>query len=130
MRTGFISLRLSIAGFIVPFIFVYEPAMLLINPTGLPVNATEFPFAAVMDILIVTISSAIAVIAISAAVEGYIKTHLGVITRIILGVGSLLLIVPELVTDIIGYVIIFVIYAWNYIKGRKGPEVALETRSG
>ena len=39
MRTGFISVRLSLAGFIVPYIFVYQPAMLLINPAGLPMNA-------------------------------------------------------------------------------------------
>jgi TRAP transporter 4TM/12TM fusion protein len=125
MRTSLISLRLSIAGFIVPFIFVYEPAMLLIDPTGLPANATDFPFAAILDIMIVGISSAIAVIAISAAVEGYIRTNLSVITRLILGMGSILLIVPDLLTDIIGYVIIITIYVLNYIQGKKNPAIAL-----
>lgn len=134
MKTGFISLRLSIAGFIVPFIFVYAPAMLLIDPTGLPANATEFPFAAIPDIIVVLISSSVAVIAISAAVEGYIKTHLSVITRLILGIGSLLLIVPELITDIIGYTIIIAIYLLNYIQSKKEPPAALsqgnKTHSG
>lgn len=125
MRTGFISLRLSLAGFIVPFIFVYEPAMLLIDPAGLPSNATEFPFAAITDILIVSVSAAIAVVAISAAVEGYIKTHLGVINRILLGCGALLLIVPDLLTDLIGYTIILIIFIMNYIKGRNNPSVAV-----
>lgn len=125
MKTGFISLRLSIAGFIVPFIFVYEPAMLLINPAGLPANATEFPFAAIPQIIMVAISSSVAVIAISAAVEGYIKTHLNVITRLILGISSLLLIVPELLTDMIGYTIIIVIFVLNYIKSKKEPPAAV-----
>lgn len=124
MRTGFISLRLSLAGFIVPFIFVYSPAMLLIDPTGLPANATDFPFAAIGDILIVSVSSAIAVVAISAAVEGWIRTRLGVIARILLGAGALLLVVPDLLTDIIGYTIIIAIFVINYVKSGKGPMMA------
>lgn len=130
MKTGFISVRLSIAGFIVPFIFVYEPAMLLINPTGLPPNATEFPFASVIDILIVAVSSAIAVIAISAAVEGYFKTNLGVLSRIILGSGALLLIVPELITDMLGYGIIIIVFIMNYLKGKKEPPVSVAGKTG
>lgn len=121
MRTSLISLRLSLAGFIVPFIFVYEPAMLLINPDGLPTNATEFPLASLADALIVAVSTSIAVIAISAAVEGYIKTNMNVITRIVLGIGAILLVVPEIVTDMIGYALIIGIYVINYIQGRKEP---------
>ncbi|WP_152656784.1 TRAP transporter permease [Oceanobacillus sp. CFH 90083] len=130
MKTGFISLRLSIAGFIVPFIFVYAPAMLLINPDGLPANTTDFPFAAISDIMMVAVSSTIAVIAISAAVEGYIKTHLSIMTRMILGMSSLLLIVPELITDIIGYTIIILIFILNYIKSNKEPSAALPLKEG
>lgn len=124
MKTSLVSLRLSIAGFIVPFIFVYEPALILFDPTGLPVNATEFPFASIADILLVTISSTVAVIAISAAVEGYIRTNLGVLTRIILGAASVLLIVPEMITDIIGISIIVFIYVLNFIKAKKQTNVA------
>ncbi len=125
MKTGFISLRLAIAGFIVPFIFVYEPAMLLIDPSGLPANATEFPFAAIPQILMVAVSSAIAVVAISAAVEGFIHTNLNVLTRLVLGISSLLLIVPEFMTDIIGYPIIILIFVLNYIKSRKETPAAV-----
>lgn len=121
MKTSLFSLRLSLAGFIVPFVFVYEPAMLLINPDGLPTNATEFPLASLADILIVAVSSSIAVIAISAAVEGYIKTNMNIITRIVLGIGAILLVVPEIVTDMIGYALIIGIYVLNYIQGRKEP---------
>ncbi len=73
MKTSIISLRLSVAGFLVPFIFVYDHAMLLIDATGLPANATDFAFASVSDIAIVLVSSTIAVIAISAAVEGILE---------------------------------------------------------
>ncbi|WP_230504340.1 hypothetical protein [Sutcliffiella rhizosphaerae] len=47
--------------------FVYDPAMLLIDTTGLPANATEFAFASVTDIATILVISTIAVVAISAA---------------------------------------------------------------
>lgn len=37
MKTGFQSLKLALAGFIVPFMFIYNPTMLMIDPTGLAV---------------------------------------------------------------------------------------------
>ncbi|CAG9623146.1 TRAP transporter permease [Sutcliffiella rhizosphaerae] len=119
MRTSIISLRLSIAGFLVPFIFVYDHAMLLIDTTGLPANATEFAFASVTDIATILVISTIAVVAISAAVEGYIKTNLGVINRIILGAASIMAIIPEIISSLIGIGIIIVIYALNYMKAKK-----------
>ncbi|WP_413375779.1 TRAP transporter permease [Alkalihalobacillus sp. 1P02AB] len=129
MRTSIISLRLSIAGFLVPFIFVYDHAMLLIDTTGLPANATEFAFASVSDIGLVLVTSTIAVIAISAAVEGYIKANLSVINRIILGAASILAIIPEMMTNFIGIGIIIVIYAFNYMKAKKenDPPVKVES---
>ena len=44
MRTGFQALKLSLAGFIVPFLFVYNPAMLMIDTANVAVNAREFAF--------------------------------------------------------------------------------------
>ncbi|TSB47476.1 TRAP transporter permease [Alkalicoccobacillus porphyridii] len=122
MRTSIISLRLSVAGFLVPFVFVYNHSMLLIDATGLPANTTEFAFASIPDIAFVLITSTIAVIAISAAVEGYIRTNLGVINRLVLGAASVLAIVPEMVSSIIGIAVIIVIYVLNYMKAKKDQD--------
>lgn len=84
MKTGMISVRLSLAGFIVPYLFVYEPAMLMINPSGLPMNAVDFPMASIADIIIVSLTSIVGVIGIGAAIEGYFATHLNMIIRIVL----------------------------------------------
>ncbi|NLY79857.1 MAG: TRAP transporter permease [Lysinibacillus sp.] len=119
MRTGFISIRLALAGFIVPYIFVYAPAMLLIDPTGLPMNATDFPFASIYDILSVTISSIIAVVGIGAAIEGYFKTNINIVLRLFLAAGALLLIIPELYTDIVGMVIVLGIFILNTLQAKK-----------
>ncbi|MEK4254280.1 TRAP transporter permease [Ureibacillus sp. FSL K6-2830] len=119
MKTGFISVRLALAGFIVPYIFVYAPEMLLIDPTGLPMNATEFPFASPLDIIKVTVSSIIGVIGIGAAIEGYFKTNLNIVLRLVLAVGSLLLIIPEFYTDIIGIITVLGIFAFNTFQAKK-----------
>ncbi|MFP3917331.1 TRAP transporter permease [Lysinibacillus telephonicus] len=119
MKTGMISVRLSLAGFIVPYLFVYEPAMLMINPSGLPMNAVDFPMASIADIIIVSLTSIVGVIGIGAAIEGYFATHLNMIIRIVLGVGALLMLIPEPITDIIGTVIVLAVFVMNYVQNKK-----------
>ncbi|MFC4353986.1 TRAP transporter permease [Chryseomicrobium palamuruense] len=119
MRTGFQALRLAIAGFIIPYLFVYNPAMLMIDTTGVATNATEFARPEIMSIVIIVITSVIGILALGAAVEGYYRTHLNLIERLVLGVGALLMIVPEGFTDIIGLVIVVLVAGLNFIKGRK-----------
>lgn len=119
MKTGFIAVRLALAGFIVPYIFVYAPAMLLIDPAGLPMNATEFPFPSLFDVLSVAISSILGVVGIAAAVEGYFKTFINPVLRVVLAAGALLLIIPELYTDIIGAAIVLGIFMLNTLQAKK-----------
>lgn len=119
MRTGFASVRLALAGFIVPYLFVYEPALLLIDPTGLPMNAVDFPFASILDILVVAITSIVGVIGIGAAIEGYFATQINAVLRIILAAGALMMLIPEPITDIIGTVIVLIIFVLNFVQNRK-----------
>ncbi|WP_438804704.1 TRAP transporter permease [Oceanobacillus saliphilus] len=128
MRTGFTALRLALAGFIIPYLFVYNPAMLLIDTTGLPVNATEFPFPPVMEVILITITAIIGIIGLGAALEGYFKTHLNVLLRIVLGAGSLMMIVPETTTDIIGLIAVGAVFILNFMKNRRESN-AVETKS-
>jgi len=125
MKTGFQSLKLALAGFIVPFMFIYNPTMLMIDPTGLAVTAKEFPLPPIMDIAIVALTSITGIIGLSAAVEGYFKGLMNPVTRIILAAGALLLIYPETITDIIGGVLVFGIMAFN-IKANKSNNKPIE----
>ena len=89
MKTGFQSVKLSIAGFIVPYMFVYAPALMLINTTfwgGLQV----------------TVTACIGVALIGVAVEGYLFTNASLLVRFIAGAGALALIDPGLYTDLAG----------------------------
>lgn len=121
MKTGFQALKLALAGFIVPFMFIYNPTMLMIDPTGLAVTAKEFPLPPIIDIIVVVLTSVTGIIGLSAAVEGYFKGLMNPIMRILLAIGALLLIYPEVITDVIGGFIVVGIAILN-IKANKSNK--------
>ncbi|WP_347473988.1 TRAP transporter permease [Acinetobacter thermotolerans] len=124
MRTGFLALRLSLAGFIVPFLFVYNPAMLMIDTTDIAVNAKEFALPAWNVILSITVTSIVGILALGAAVEGYFKASMNWFWRIFLGVGALMMIVPETMTDIIGTIMVIIAIGFNVIQSRKHNQIS------
>ncbi|WP_180159258.1 TRAP transporter permease [Acinetobacter sp. YH12047] len=127
MRTGFLALRLSLAGFIVPFLFVYNPAMLMIDTTDIAVNAKEFALPAWNVILSITVTSIVGILALGASVEGYFKASMNWFWRIFLGVGALMMIVPETMTDIIGTIMVIIAIGFNIIQARKENTATTKT---
>ena len=89
MKTGWQSVRLALAGFIVPFMFVYNPPLLLENVT-------------LLSGLQVVITACTGVVLIAAAAEGYLMGRLNIPMRVLAGVGAFLLIDSGLVTDLAG----------------------------
>jgi TRAP transporter 4TM/12TM fusion protein len=103
MKTGWQSVKLALAGFIVPFMFMYNPQLLLENVTvlgGLQVVAT----------------SCIGVLLIAAAVEGYLRGRLNWMMRGIAALGALLLIDGGSVTDLLGFLCLAVILGIQMMK--------------
>ncbi|MBI3076850.1 MAG: TRAP transporter fused permease subunit [Deltaproteobacteria bacterium] len=88
MHTGFTAWKLALSGFIIPFMFVYGPALLL---QGTPV-----------EVVTAVASSSLGVIVLGAAVMGYFVTELRVWERAALLAASLLLIKVGWITDLIG----------------------------
>lgn len=88
-KTGFIAFRLALSGFLLPFIWVYNPSLLFQG------EWTAVAMAAV--------SAVIGVVALAAAVQGYLfRAHAVWYQRLLLGAGALALIKPGLTTDLIG----------------------------
>ncbi|GAB7140630.1 TRAP transporter permease [Deferribacterales bacterium RsTz2092] len=106
MRTGFASVKLAIAGFIVPFMFIYSPQLLLIN-TGL------------LEGVRVVVGACLGVLLIAMAVEGYFIERIGIFVRIIAAVGALCLIDSGIYSDLIGLGILVVVLASQYMARRK-----------
>jgi TRAP transporter 4TM/12TM fusion protein len=93
MKTGFSSVKLAIAGFIVPYMFIYSPQLLLIDTS-------------IFEGIRVAIGACVGVLMIAVAVEGYFFTKVHPVLRIAAAAGSVCLIDSGLTTDLIGLVIL------------------------
>lgn len=104
-RTGWISCKLALAGFIVPFIFVYKPSILILN-------------SSIGDIAIDTLTLVIAVTTLAAAVEGHIIAKLSWIGRLVLIACAVGFIFPDWMTQgaSLAGLIIVLIYQYNKKK--------------
>ena len=89
LKTGVNASKLGIAAFIIPYVFVLSPQILGIN-------------AGISGVILTTCSSLIGMTGISAAMIGYLTNFLKWWERILLFVGGIMLIDPQLITDAIG----------------------------
>jgi hypothetical protein len=89
MKTGFASVKLAIAGFVVPYMFIYSPQLLLIDT----------PLA---EGLRVAAGACVGVFMIAVATEGYLFTSMNVILRVISFVAAMLLIDSGVKSDLFG----------------------------
>lgn len=124
MKTGFLSLKLALAGFIVPFMFVYNPDMLMIDTRDIAVTAREFVRPHWFNIASVAITAFVGVMALSAALEGYFKTHMAAWQRLFMAIGGLMLIIPETITDIVGITVVIIMCALNIMQAKRETAVA------
>ncbi len=106
MKTAFNASKLAVAAFIVPYMFCFNPAMLLIDTTAI-------------QVVQIAITAFIGIFALAAALEGYCFANMNAIIRIVIAVGGLLLIHPALTTDLIGLILVFASLAFQYILSKK-----------
>src|SRR5699024_6846157 len=112
MRTGFASMKLAIAGFIVPFAFVYNSSLLLIDTD-------------VMTGIIIAITSIVGVIMLGIATEGYMLRSLNWFFIILVLAGAIMLIIPNIYLDLIGVGILVVIFLIQFIANKQS-KVTIE----
>ncbi|MBO1905129.1 TRAP transporter permease [Microvirga sp. 3-52] len=90
-RTGNTAFRLGLGKALVPFVFVYGPAMLIVTP--------EFTLP---SFLFVTAGAVIGIMFLSAAFAGYGLTPMRAWERWLIGLASLPIIAPDAQTTLIG----------------------------
>jgi len=105
-KTGIQAVKLALAGFVVPYIFVFSPQLLLID-----VNA--------LGLVQVIVTAIIGVIALGTAVEGYFYDNLNLVFRALLFASAILLMVSSLMTDLIGLGIFITIFIYSKNKFKK-----------
>lgn len=104
MKTGFTATRLGIAAYIVPYMFVLNPILVLVNVDNL--SAPLFLMMAIKAI----VTALIGMIGLASGSTGFFKTSCQIWERVLLIVGGLMLIDPGTLTDIAGIGIILLIY--------------------
>ncbi|HBY57980.1 MAG TPA: C4-dicarboxylate ABC transporter permease [Candidatus Atribacteria bacterium] len=93
MKTGFIAVRLAVAGFMIPYLFALDPGLMFL--TG-----------SVGHTLVLIVTSLAGVLALGAAAGGYLLDHTKIYERVILMISAIALLRPEILTDIIGIVLL------------------------
>ena len=110
-QTGWEAVRMASPAFIVPFMFVYEPALLTI---GEPL--TVFWRLA---------ASCVGVICLAAGLQGYLRDETKIWERLALLVAAICLIKPGLVTDVVGLALLAIVFAAQTLRRRvdRNPAV-------
>ena len=112
MKTGLNATKLAIAAFIVPYIFSYNPALLLENMTG----SGWFVF---MQTMLIVVSAMLGLFGVGVALNGHLFRRVNPFIRILFAAGGLLMIVPGLKTDAIGFAIVAAMVVVQRMAGRK-----------
>ena len=107
-KSGWEAVRIGAAGFIVPFMFVYEPALLMIGDWQS--IASSF------------ITATLGTILLAASLQGYLIRSATMWQRVILFVAALCLIKPGWITDLIGLVLLAVVFAWQFLVKTKESD--------
>lgn len=108
LKTGWVAFKLALTAFAVPFVFIYQPALMLMGQPH--------------EIIIVIVSVLIGIIGLSGMIEGFLLRDMNVFERILSGVAAVLLIVPEIITSVIGLVLIGFILLRQIILIKKCAE--------
>lgn len=107
MRCGVIAAKLAIAAFIVPYIFVLAPELLMINATPLTITYSA-------------LTAIIGMWGVSMAMIGFCQNMLNTLQRVLFMAGGICMIIPGHITDLVGVVCLIVAFMWqrtNKIKG-------------
>ncbi|MDO8876390.1 MAG: TRAP transporter permease [Pseudolabrys sp.] len=110
--SGWAAVKIGAAGFIIPFMFVYEPALLMIGDWT--------------TILSSCVTASAGVLFFSAGLQGYFLTHAVLWQRFALVAAGLLLIKPGLVTDIVGAALFAAVLGTQWLGRRAATASAVE----
>jgi TRAP transporter 4TM/12TM fusion protein len=86
--SGWAAMKIGVAGFIIPFMFVYQPALLMIG---------EWP-----EIIVAFVTSSIGILFFAAGLHGYFVTAASWWQRALLVAAGFLLVNPGVYTDLLG----------------------------
>ncbi|MBO8170489.1 MAG: TRAP transporter permease [Bacillaceae bacterium] len=113
MQTAITAFKIAIAAFLIPYMFVYGPELVL---AGDNVNT--------ISIILAVITALVGMVGVSGSMLGYFVRESNWIERIIMIAGGLTLLAPGINTDIIGLALLGLVYIWQKFYRRTGSANA------
>jgi TRAP transporter 4TM/12TM fusion protein len=104
-RTGIYSFMIGLVAFLIPFVWIYEPSLILQGP----LTSTILYF----------LLCAISIIALAAGVMGYLFTNANMLERVLYILSGISIIIPETISTIVGLILLVALAAINYMKRKK-----------
>ncbi len=108
LMTGVNASKLAIAAFIIPYVFVTSPELLMINATA-------------GSLIMAVITAILGMVGVSSALIGYLADKSTKLERVAQFVGGILMIIPGTMTDIPGFIIFLLVVFWQ-TKRRKSRQ--------
>ena len=107
METSLTAMRLGLPLFVLPFIFVYDPALIMEGHW--------------VDIVWRVTLTLIAIWAVTSAFESWIYGvgHIGTFSRAVFGTGGIFVVFPEPMTSVVGAAVLVAVIAVNLILQRR-----------
>jgi TRAP transporter 4TM/12TM fusion protein len=110
-QTAFIALRLGLIAFLVPFIFAYDPALLLIGDAW--------------HVALGVTTALAGTFAVAVGISGWLRGKVPLLVRLLAGAGGLLLLIPGWRTDVPGlFCLAYLLFI--YIKRRMADKNGLK----
>ena len=110
-KTGVTATRIAIGAFIVPYIFILNPAMLMIDTHAL--------------VILQSLATALlGMYALSGGLAGFLRDRCKWYEKTLLIAGGLAMIYPETATDLIGILVLAVVLLMQVRRVRKAGETA------
>ncbi|MCM3714332.1 TRAP transporter permease [Alkalihalobacillus oceani] len=107
-KVGWTSFRLALSGYIIPFMFVYSPILLL------GVGDEVFTLQTVIAI----VTAILGVYVLTTSLQGFWVVKLNMVESTLLFVMAIILINPGWITDTVGTIVILCMYIMQRRKGR------------
>ncbi len=112
-RTGWTGLRFGLAGFLIPFTFAFDPALLLVGGVGVVIQAV--------------LTAILGVLCLVAALEGYLLWTWRPPSRAVLVLAALATLVPGTASDLVGLGLVAVAVVLERGFGRAASARVLPT---
>jgi TRAP-type uncharacterized transport system fused permease subunit len=108
--TSFEAVRLALPGFLLPFLFLFEPEILGLS------GSFSMQLVAIAQALIATA-------ALNFALEGLIKVPINAIERVLIGAAAIGLLYWNPWIELVSLGVIAAIVAWNFVQARRGTAL-------